>query len=403
MSNNKNSKSSFFINRVENPGTEFFSPAERIGESLAEKLQKDPHFYFFSPDETTSNRFTEVFETSTRAWNLKKEPWDLPESNSGHIVEMLSENILFAIMLGHLHNHESAMMGSYEAFYNVISSQIIQEIKFIKQLKAIPGKEPLPAVNLLSTSTCWRQDHNGFTHQSPALISTLLSIPTAPVNCLFPVDDVAAAAAFNFMSTTENAVNLATFNKNPLPRFIDSHHAEFQYQNSGASIYEFASDENPEIIFTAAGDIMTGEALSAIKILKSDLKNLKIRFVGINSLTPGAIGYVNNPLSQEKFNQLFPKSAPIIALFHGFPGTLNQILQNYNDGSRKISTLGFLDRGSTTTPFEMLNLNSASRFHAAIIAAKILGRPELVEKYQAEIARRHLYALENGIDLSEDQ
>ena len=184
--------SDFLSHAKQTRPTGLYSPAYKVGELLSFELAKNPRFYFFSPDETTSNRFEQVFEIEKRAWGLPKEEWDLPESKNGRIVEMLSENVLFSVMTGHLMNGEPAMMGSYEAFFTVAASQIIQQIKFIKQCKETSWRKPLPAVNLLSTSTCWRQDHNGFTHQSPALISTLLSIPSNLVNCLFPIDDVAA-------------------------------------------------------------------------------------------------------------------------------------------------------------------------------------------------------------------
>ena len=167
------------IEKIENPGKELFSPAKRIGELLAEEFKNNPTFYFFSPDETTSNKFDKIFEVEKRAWSLPIEAWDLPESPDGRIIEMLSENVLFSVMTGHLMNGEKAMMGSYEAFFPIITSQILQQIKFFKQSKAASWREPIPAANLHSTSVCWRQDHNGFTHQSPALISTLLSVQLA--------------------------------------------------------------------------------------------------------------------------------------------------------------------------------------------------------------------------------
>ena len=243
------------IERVENPGEEFYSSAKRVGELLAREFENDPHFYFFSPDETTSNKFDQIFKVERRAWGLKTENEDLPESENGRIIEMLSENVLFSLMTGHLMNGDRAMMGSYEAFYPIITSQILQQIKFIKQAREVSWRKKMPAVNLLSTSVCWRQDHNGFTHQSPALISTLLSVPSNLANCLFPVDDVAAEETFRFMLNSENVVNLATFDKNDAPRYIDSNHAKFQFDNGGASIFQFISDDNPDIIFTAAGDI----------------------------------------------------------------------------------------------------------------------------------------------------
>ncbi len=387
------------IERVENPGAEKFSPAKKIGKLLTEQFKKDPHFYFFSPDETTSNRFDEIFTVEKRAWSdLVRENWDLPEAPEGRIIEMLSENVLFSTMTGHLANGEQAMMGGYEAFFPIISAQLLQQMKFIKQAKAVRWRQPLPAVNLLSTSTCWRQDHNGFTHQSPALISTLLSVPSNLANCLFPVDDVAAEEAFHFMLNSRNVVNLTTFNKNELPRYIDSRHAKFQFDNGGASIYGFASGSDPDFVFTAAGDIVTHEALGAIKILKQDLPSLRFRFVGINALSYRAIGTTDNKLTLEKFAELFTTNRPIIANFHGYPETLETILENYTD-RRRLRVHGFNEEGSTTTPFEMLRRNAASRYDLAIDVAKVINRGDLVNKYEAILAQNHWRAINHDEDL----
>ena len=387
------------IERVENPGAEYYSPAERIGELLARELRDDPYFYFFSPDETTSNRFTVVFDVEKRAWgDLPTKDWDLPESENGRIVEMLSENVLFSVMTGHLMNGEQAMMGSYEAFFPIITAQLLQQMKFIKQSKSISWRAPMLAVNLLSTSTCWRQDHNGFTHQSPALISTLLSVPSNLANCIFPVDDVAAEEAFNFMLDARNVVNLTTFNKNPMPRYIDSHHAKYLFDNGGASIYEFASDDEPDVILTAAGDLVTHETLEAMKILREDLPGLKMRFVGINALSYRAICTAENKLSQEKFDEMFLKHIPIIANFHGYPETLENILENYTE-RRRLRVHGFNEEGSTTTPFEMLRRNAASRYDIAVDVAEMLGQNDLAEEYRNLLAANHDYAVQFGEDL----
>ena len=387
------------IDRVENPGSEYYSSARRVGELLKKQLQDDPHFYFFSPDETTSNKFDAVFDVESRAWGkLLQEKWDLPESANGRVVEMLSENVLFSVMTGHLMNGEQAMMGSYEAFFPIITAQLLQQMKFIKQSREVKWREDIPAVNLLSTSGCWRQDHNGYTHQSPALISTLLSVPSGLANCIFPVDDVAATEAFSCMLKSRNVVNLTTFDKNEQPRYIDSHHARFQYDNGGASIYQFASDENPDIIFTAAGDIPTQETLKAMDILREDLPGIRLRFVGINALSYRAIGTTDNKLTKEKFSELFTDRKPIIANFHGYPETLENILENYTMRGR-LRVHGYNEEGSTTTPFEMLCRNRASRYDLAIDVAKVFGREDLVAKYYDILNKNHDYAVQNGEDL----
>lgn len=398
-------------NLIENPGTEQFSSAKRLGHLLALEMKRDPHLYLFSPDETTSNKLDETYEVSKRLWNLPEEIWDLPEAGNGRIVELLSENTLFAMMVGHvLANKEQAFMTSYESFFQIVSSQIAQHLKFLKQVEEAEWRkdesgnpETFPAINLLSTSTCWRQDHNGFSHQSPALISTLLSIPNPRVNCLFPIDDVASTAAFDFMLESRNVVNLATFNKTDEPRWIDRNHAKFQLENGGASVLSFAGnctiEEDPDYVFTAAGDIVSREAIAAVKILNEDLPEIKIRFVNIAALSYNAIGTTKNQLSHETFRKYFGDHAAIISNFHGYPETLKNILKNYADPIR-IRAHGFMEQGSTTTPFEMLSLNQASRYDLALEVARDQGRKDLTTKYEGFLKLNREHAFELGTDIS---
>lgn len=377
---------------------ELYSPAKKIGELLAFELAKNNHFYFFSPDETTSNRFDQIFEVEKRAWALPKEDWDLPESKNGRIVEMLSENVLFSVMTGHLMNGEPAMMGSYEAFFSVASSQILQQIKFIKQCKEAAWRQPLPAVNLLSTSTCWRQDHNGFTHQSPALISTLLAVPSNLVNCFFPLDDIAAEATFNYMISSENVVNLTTFNKHEEPRFLAREDAIKQMNNHGALTIEKYSDSNPDLIMVGVGDLVTREVIEAIKILNQDLPDIRIRCINLNALSYRAIGTTDDKMTKEEFAELFTSNRPILANFHGYPETLATILANYAAKGR-IRVHGFIEEGSTTTPMEMLRRNGASRYNLAADVATLYRRNDLVERYQQKLKENHDHAVATGEDI----
>lgn len=385
------------IDQVEHPGRDKFSPAKRLGAIMASYMLRHEDFYLFSPDETTSNKLDATFEVSARAWALPEESWDLPEARNGRIVEMLSENTLFACMVGHLMNGEPAAMTSYESFFTIIASQVMQHIKFLQQSSEVAWRGDIPAANLLSTSTCWRQDHNGFTHQSPALISLLLSNPSDRANCLFPIDDVAAEAAFIYMMNSQNVVNLTTFNKTDQPRWIDSHQADSMFHDGGAAILDFASDEAPDYIFTGAGDIVSCEALAAIEILREDIPAKHFRFVNISALSYNAIGTTDRKLTQDEFDQLFTKNKPIIANFHGYPDALHGILAKYADPKR-LNVHGFLEHGSTTTPFEMLSLNRASRYHLALDVAQLEKRDDLIKKYQKILRDNSAYAREHGVD-----
>lgn len=379
--------------------TEQYSSAKKIGELLTAEFEKDPHFYFFSPDETTSNKFDQIFDVERRAWGtLPQKTWDLPESENGRIIEMLSENVLFSTMTGHLANGERAMMGSYEAFFPIITSQLLQQMKFIKQSKAVSWRQPMPAVNLLSTSTCWRQDHNGFTHQSPALISQLLTVPSNLANCFFPFDDVDAESIYNYMINSTNVVNLTTFDKNERPRYFDFEQASRIREDGGALILDSYSSESPDFVMVACGDIVGHETIEAIKILNKDLPEIRLRFVYINTLSYRGIGTTENKLTREKFNEIFTNNKPILANFHGYPETLENILENYTVRSR-LRVHGFNEEGSTTTPFEMLRKNMASRYDLAIDIAKVANRDDLATKYENILAQNHSHATQFGVDL----
>ena len=385
------------------------SSAKTLGELIKNEMKENKNFYLFSPDETTSNKLDAAYDVESRAWaNLEVKSQDMKESDGGRIVELLSENTLFACMLGTILAGNKAMMTSYESFFSIITSQIIQHLKFLEQSEKVSWREKYPAVNLLSTSTCWRQDHNGFSHQSPVLISTLLDRPGNNVNCFFPVDSESMKMVFDFMIHSENVVNLVTFNKTDEEQYIDSDHAYYQFEY-GASIFGFASDGDVfnldsdvnkfDFIFTAAGDIATRETLAAMKIVREDMPELKLRFVNILALTHESIGTHGRKMSQETFDKVYTKNTPIISNFHGYPETLKHIIRNYTNA--EIFAHGFEEQGSTTTPLQMLTLNHASRFDLAIDVARKMNRNDLVEKYQKTIDANRAHAHEFGVDLFE--
>lgn len=384
-------------NAVEHPGAEKTSSAKVFGECLRDEMRTHKDFYFFSPDETTSNRLDAVFEASDRAWLRKIEPWDKHLTANGRVIEMLSENTLFAVLAGHILAGGRGCMTSYESFLPIVSSQLDQHLKFLKQSKEIEWRKRVNALNILSTS-CWqRQDHNGYTHQNPALISSLLAKPSNLVNCLFPVDDVAAAAAWEFMSQTKDVVNLTTFNKIEQPRWIDINHARFQLSHGGASIFGFASDENPDIIVTAAGDIPTAEALEGIKLAKQDAPDIRVRFVGIAALSYGAIGTTENKLKPSMFDDYYTLDRPIVVNFHGYQETIRAIFSHYTD-MRRVDIHGYEDQGSTTSPLDELARNRCSRYDIALNILERTGHYDFSHKYQDLIVGNAHYASMYGVD-----
>ena len=383
--------------RVEKPGAEKFSNAKMMGECLRDSMLQHDDFYLFSPDETTSNKLDAVFENFDRAWQLPKEAWDDNLASDGRIIEMLSENTLFAVLEGHILSGGKGAFTSYEAFLPIITSQLAQYMKFLKQSDETSWRPKYEALNILSTS-CWqRQDHNGYTHQNPGAVSNLLAKPINKVNCLFPADDMATRAAWEWSMESENVVNLITFNKIEMPRWTDLNQARFQIANRGAMVYQFMSDKDPDYIFTAAGDIPTRETLQAMAIIRSELPKVKMRFVNISALSYSAIGTTDNKLTQKDFDEYYTSEKPIIANFHGYPETLRVILSHYADSSR-LKVYGYQDEGSTTTPLDELVRNRCSRFDIAIDFFIRLGFRDIAKKYIDFLADNKTYAQLHGKD-----
>ncbi len=383
--------------RIDQPGSQDFSIAAVYGDALRDEMRRYDDFYFFSPDETTSNKLSAVYDVSDRAWAREIRGWDLHLAPNGRVVEMLSENVLFSVYAAHVLSGGRGAMTSYESFLPIISSQLDQHLKFLKQSKEINWRPHYQALNLLSTS-CWqRQDHNGYTHQNPALISSLLSKSSNLVNCFFPCDDVAAAASWEFMKESRDVVNLTTFNKIPEPRWIDINHARFQLENGGASIFQFCSDDNPDVIVAGIGDIPTAEVIEAIKIVKAEVPSIRIRYVGIAALSYGAIGTTENKLNQHDFIDYFTSNKPIVVNFHGYPETARAIFSHYTDMTR-VDIHGYEDEGSTTSPLDELNRNHCSRYSIAINILERAGHYEFTHKYQEQMIENANYAALYGVD-----
>ena len=197
---------------------------------------------------------------------------------------------------------------------------------------------------------------------------------------------------------TKNVVNLTTFNKNLEPRFTDKESVKYQLNFGGAAIFDSVSDDNPDFVFAAAGDLVTKETIEAINILRQDLPELKFRFVNINALSYRSIGTTTNKLTKEQFKELFTENKPLIANFHGYPETLETIFENYTYRGR-LRVHGFVEEGSTTTPFEMLRRNMASRYDLAIDVANVMRRQDLVDKYNETLRQNRQHAIQFGEDL----
>ncbi len=369
------------------PGTIGSSSMRRAGEYLNAvfKLNKDNrNFRLMSPDETYSNKLDKVFETTSRAFVWPIREWDKDLTPDGRVMEMLSEHSLQALLQGYILTGRHAVFASYEAFIQVVASMVDQYSKFLKVAREISWRGDISSLNYILTSSGWRQEHNGFSHQNPGFISNILLKSGCFVHVYFPPDGNSTLAVLEKCLTSKNEINIIVAGKTVEPRWLTPAEAKSQLE-TGVSIWNFASDSDPDIVFSAAGDYLTKESLAAIDILKREMPEVRVRFVNILEVCSLGVG---NALCRVPivFEDYFTADKPVIFNFHGYPETLKQALFEKQDGRRKFFIHGYTENGSTTTPFDMHVRNGTSRYHLVIEALQELLRLGKVVSDQASLA-----------------
>lgn len=401
-----------FTEEVSAPGVIGSSSMIRIGHYLEKVFEingKNKNFRFFSPDETYSNKLNEIFKTTARAFDGPIAPWDKDMSPAGRVMEMLSEHSLQALMQGYILTGRYGVFASYEAFIQVVASMADQYAKFLRIAKDIPWRGDIPSFNYILTSSGWRQEHNGFSHQNPGFIDSMLQKHGPFVKVYFPPDGNSALAVMKKCLESKNQINIIVAGKTVEPRWLAPEHAEQELQ-TGLAVWGFASDSEPDIIFSAAGEYLTKEALAAIRILKERVPEIKTRFVNIMEISAIGIGSSPDEMPLFKFEDYFTRDKPVIFNFHGYPETLKQVLFDYQNNKKRFFVHGYIENGSTTTPFDLHIRNKTSRYHLVIEALTILAQDgilgdmeskSLIDEYNRMISAHRDYIIRYGIDPEE--
>lgn len=394
------------------PGTIGSSSMRRAGLYLKEvfTLNKDTkNFRMMSPDETYSNKLDAVFNETSRAWVWPREDWDKDMSQDGRVMEMLSEHNLQGLFQGYVLTGRHAVFASYEAFIQVIVSMMDQYAKFLNQALEVPWRGPIPSLNYILTSSGWRQDHNGFSHQNPGFIDDALRRQGSFVDVYFPPDGNSTLAVLEHMLGTTRQINILVAGKTQEPRWLTPELAQKSLV-SGMMTWDFASDDNPDIILAGVGDYTTKEIMAAISIVKAEWPDARLRCINISSLTSCGFGQGGTCVTQEEFDRQFTLDKPVIVNFHGYPETIKSILFNYANATNRFDIRGYVESGSTTTPFDMHVRNRTSRYHLAQAIFQKLsdaGRmpfeesQHLINKYKALIDQNTDFIKKNGVDMPE--
>lgn len=391
------------------PGTIGSSSMRRAGLYLQEvfKLNKDSkNFRLMSPDETYSNKLDAVFGETSRAWQWPIREWDKDLSPDGRVMEMLSEHNLQGLTQGYVLTGRHAIFASYEAFIQVIVSMMDQYAKFLNQSREVAWRGAIPSLNYILTSSGWRQDHNGFSHQNPGFIDDALRRQGDFVDVFFPADGNTTLAVLEHIMGTTRQINILVAGKTQEPRWLTPELARKQVE-SGLMTWEFASDPDPDIVLAGAGDYPMKEVMAAIDMAKQEWHDLRIRCVNISSLTSCGLGRGGLCVTQVGFEDHFTQDKPVVCNFHGYPETLKAILFNYTHHPERFDIRGYIESGSTTTPFDMHVRNKTSRYHLVMAIFDKLGKngripyeeaQHIIAKYEQKLNENVEYIKVHGID-----
>jgi xylulose-5-phosphate/fructose-6-phosphate phosphoketolase len=384
------------------PGTMGSSSMRRAGEFLREVFalnSKNKNFRMMSPDETYSNKLDAIFQETDRAfvWPIKE--WDKDLAADGRVMEMLSEHSLQGLAQGYLLTGRHTVFASYEAFIQIISSMADQYAKFLKVASETPWRGEMASLNYILTSSGWRQDHNGFSHQNPGFISEILEKQYPFVKAYFPADGNSTLVVLKHCLESKNGINVIVAGKTLEPRWLTVKQAEKQFEK-GLMTWEFASDTDPDLVIASIGDYVTKEALAAVDILKKEISLIRIRYVNIVDI---------EALKTPDFEEYFSTGIPVVFSYHGYPETLKKILFDRPDTER-FRVHGYIENGSTTTPYDMHVRNRTSRWHLAMEAIELMAenkkisttkRDELLTKYTDKLAMHRTYIIKHGVDPDE--
>ena len=356
-------------------------------------LNKD-NYIICGPDEALSNRLNHVFEATTRKWNTKIIKQDELLGRNGRVIDsILSEHACEGMLEGYLLTGRHGFIHSYEAFVRIIDSMVSQHAKWIKMAKEIPWRKELSSLNILLTSHCWQQDHNGFTHQDPGFINHLLPKKSDTIRIYLPFDTNTLISTFDHISRTKNYINLVVASKHMRPQWLTMEEA-IKHCTKGVDELSWASTTNgktPDIVLACAGDTPTLEVLAAVSILKEKKPELKIKVINVVDLMKLESNDKHpHGLTDKEYDKLFTTNKPILFAFHGYPNVIHEL--TYNRTNKDMHVRGYIEEGTITTPFDMRVLNKIDRYHLILDIIKYvpkLQKDKSLQEYCVSMLEKH--------------
>jgi xylulose-5-phosphate/fructose-6-phosphate phosphoketolase len=393
---------------VKAPGAEDGEPTRVFGAFLRDafRLNTD-NLRLFGPDETESNRLGAVYEVTDKAWLGELRDTDVHLSPSGRVLEMLSETTCQGWLEGYLLTGRHGLLSSYEAFVHIVDSMVNQHAKWLKTINRLEWRRPIPSLNYLLTSHVWRQDHNGFSHQDPGFIDHVVNKKAEVVRVYLPPDTNTLLSTMDHCLRTRNYINVVVAGKQPQPNWLDWEAAALHCAR-GVGVWDFASNDegDPDVVMACAGDVPTMETLAAVDLLHHHLPGLRIRVVNVVDLMrlQGATEHPHG-LPDAEFDALFTTDKPIIFAYHGYPWLIHRLTYRRH-GHANVHVRGYIEEGTTTTPFDMTVRNNLDRYHLAMDVIdrvpSLRSRAVTTRQYLADQRQRHHeHVVRYGEDLPE--
>ncbi len=378
-----------------------------LGRWLAEVMEHNPSdFRIFGPDETASNRLDAVYAVSGKQWMGETTPTDEHLAPTGKVIEVLSENLVEGLLEGYLLTGRHGMMNSYEAFIHVVDAMFNQHAKWLESSARVPWRRPIASLTYLLSSHVWRQDHNGFSHQDPGFLSHVVNKSPAVVRVYLPPDANSLLVTAEHCLASRDYVNVIVAGKQPAPTFLSVEEARV-HGARGIGIWDWAGTERPgeqpDAVIAAAGDVPTMEAMAAVRLLADAIPSLRVRFVNVVDLMRlNAPSKHPHGMPDADFDSIFTTDRPVVFAFHGYPALVHQLAYRRHN-HENLHVRGFAEKGTTTTPFDMLMLNDLDRYRLAMdVIRHVPGLDEtyagLSQHFDDERSRHRAYAYDHGED-----
>ncbi|MFJ7437343.1 phosphoketolase [Methylorubrum thiocyanatum] len=399
---------------VSRPGAEVGEATRTLGRYLRDVIRLNAearNFRIMGPDETASNRLDAVFEATDRVWIETIEPYDVGLAHEGRVMEVLSEHLCQGWLEGYLLTGRHGLFSCYEAFIHIVDSMFNQHAKWLKVSRELGWRRPISSLNYLLTSHVWRQDHNGFSHQDPGFIDLVANKKSDIVRVYLPPDANTLLWVADHCLKTYDRINVIVAGKQPQPQWLSAEEAGLHCE-AGIGIWHWAgTDETglePDVVMACAGDVPTLETLAAVDLLKRAVPGLRIRVVNVVDLmTLQSNRDHPHGLSDAEFDSLFTRDKPVIFAYHGYPYLIHRLTYSRVNHAN-LHVRGFIEEGTTTTPFDMVVLNELDRFHLAIeaidrVPGLVTRAAQAKQGFRDRLTAHKLYIHEHGEDMPEIQ